>query len=108
MLATVRKGRARACAAADAAAQQYRLRIARRDILKHSHNTTFRLVAPDGSLAVMKTHAPGSSALEQVRSEMQWLDALSRESDLLIPRPIRNRDGDLITRLNLNGDGQWL
>ena len=37
------------------------------------------------------------TAPDAIRSELIWLEALSRESDLTVPEPVRNRRGELVT-----------
>ena len=94
-------------AVAEAALLHYDLRVARRQRLAHTHNATFRLRLGDGSSAVLKLHPPRSVRVAHVRSEMHWLDALSRQTHLLVPRPIRNRDGKFVTAVDMDG-GTWL
>jgi Ser/Thr protein kinase RdoA (MazF antagonist) len=84
----------------------YRLDVMRRQLLAHTHNTTYRLTMRDGSRAVLKIRPAAGDGAAELLSEMQWLDALSRETELLVPRPIRNRAGELVTDVNVNGAGR--
>lgn len=36
---------------------------------------------------------------EEQRSEMQWLEALRRETSLVVPEPVRTLDGDLVAMI---------
>ena len=90
-----------ASAVAQAALRRYSLRVADRQLLAHTHNTTYRLRLRDGSSAVLKLSRHVDPT--ELRSEMQWIDALSRDTDLLVPRPIRNRDGGLVTPVSIDG-----
>src|SRR5436190_2272836 len=77
--------------------------------LEHMANTTFRVEAADVGRYVMRIEAPSSSTAlpprteEQVRSEMEWLVALTRDTDLVIPVPVSTRDNGLLTRVEVEG-----
>jgi Ser/Thr protein kinase RdoA (MazF antagonist) len=64
--------------------------------LGHAENTTFRVEAADGSRYVLQIQRPGKNTVEQTRSEMQWLAALRRDTDLQVPEPVPTQDGDLL------------
>ena len=76
-------------------------------LLGHVGTTIFRVVAGDARY-VLRIH-PESDAGEQarevaaVRSEMEWLAALCRETDLVVPRPVPSRDGPLVTLADAAG-----
>ena len=79
--------------------------------IQHSDNATFKVEVPGGDAYVLRIHVPVSSAMgahgadpAMVRSELQWLDALSRDTDLVLPEPVRNRTGALVTGVP-GGDG---
>jgi Ser/Thr protein kinase RdoA (MazF antagonist) len=77
--------------------------------LQHSENVTFK-VEPKGSGArLLRLHIPIVPAMGEhgadpkiVKSEMLWLEALRRKTDLPVQRPIRNRRGHLVTLLTLD------
>lgn len=77
--------------------------------LEHMANTTFRVETADGGRYVMRIEAPSSSTAlpprteDQVRSEMEWLAALARDTDLVIPIPVRTRDNRLLTKVAVEG-----
>ena len=98
----VRQSLRLASVAADAAVKRYPLRVVDRKLLRHTHNTTYRLTLENEEFAVLKISRPsdGHGDGRELLSEMQRLDALSRQTDLLIPRPIRNRAGELVTDVN--------
>lgn len=80
-----------------AALADYGLSVARVKPLVHVENTTFRVWAADGSRYVMRITRPGKQTVEGVRAEMQWLAALRRDTDLIVPEPVPTRDGELLT-----------
>jgi Ser/Thr protein kinase RdoA (MazF antagonist) len=81
----------------------YDLSVARVKPLFHVENTTFRVWAADGSRYVMRITRPGKQTVEGVRSEMQWLAALRRDTDLVVPEPVPTRDGELLTIKEVEG-----
>ena len=64
--------------------------------LQHFGNTTYRIDAPDGSRYVLRIQRPDLHSVEQVRSELTWLAALRRETELGVPEPVPTQDGDLL------------
>jgi Ser/Thr protein kinase RdoA (MazF antagonist) len=60
-------------------------------------NTAFRLDAADGARYVLRVHRPDGPTTAMVRSELIWLAALRRETDLVAPAPLQTSDGDLLT-----------
>jgi Ser/Thr protein kinase RdoA (MazF antagonist) len=58
-------------------------------------NATFRVEAPGGP-CVLRVQG-GARRAEEVRSEMQWLAALGRDTALGVPEPVPTRDGELLT-----------
>jgi len=78
--------------------------------LQHSENVTFKVDHPDGGARLLRIHVPYSPALgkhganaKMVESELLWLEALRRETDLPVQQPMRNRDGQLVTRVRAKG-----
>jgi Ser/Thr protein kinase RdoA (MazF antagonist) len=67
-------------------------------LLKYSWNTVFRVDAPSGERYVLRVSRPGVRDLLDIESELAWMDALARETDIVVPAPIRTKDGELVTR----------
>ena len=59
------------------------------------YNASFRVEAPAGP-RVLRVLRPGWRTPAQVRSEMQWLAALRRDTDLGVPEPLPTRRGELL------------
>jgi Ser/Thr protein kinase RdoA (MazF antagonist) len=74
----------------------YDLQEPRLTALQHEGNSTFRVDTADGKRYVLRIHYP-LRTVEAVRSEMMWLAALRRETELVVPEPIPTRDGNLLT-----------
>jgi Ser/Thr protein kinase RdoA (MazF antagonist) len=65
--------------------------------LTHADNTTFRIDTVDRERYVLRIHRSTRKTPEEVRSELLWLTALQRETELVAPIPVPTRTGDLLT-----------
>ena len=63
--------------------------------LRHEQNTTFKVEA-DGGPYVLRISRPGVHEPVTIGSEMAWLTALRRDTDLGVPEPIHALDGSLV------------
>lgn len=59
-------------------------------------NVMFRVVAENGHQMVLRVGTPHANARSNIEIEVSWLDALNRETDLEVVRPIRTAGGGLI------------
>ncbi len=80
-----------ALAAYDLADPQVRL------LARHT-NTMYRVETTRGRY-VFRVSAPGLRTELEIRSELAWLDALRRETDLLVPEAIPTRSGRRLVRV---------
>ncbi len=64
--------------------------------LQHRHNATF-LIRAGGCRYVLRVNRPGHRDLALFRSELEWLDAITRDTDLVVPVPVADREGNLFT-----------
>ena len=67
---------------------------ARLTTLRHQHNTTFRVEA-NGGTYVLRINRPDVHSASSIRSEMSWLSALRRDTELGVPDPVPTSDGSL-------------
>lgn len=74
--------------------------------LRHSDNVTYKVKDSSGNTYLLRVHSPITEAMgahgddeEAVNSELLWLEALSRDIDLILQKPIRNRHGDLVSKI---------
>jgi Ser/Thr protein kinase RdoA (MazF antagonist) len=91
-----------------AALAAYALDDAACTFIQHSENVTYKVDAPDGNAFVLRLHLPAQAALgthgldpRMVNSEMLWLQALQREVQLPVPRPLPNQQGEFVTQVTL-------
>lgn len=72
----------------------------------------FRADTASGSLLITVYYASGDGNIHDyrstIRSHLLWLDALDRDTDLIVQRPVRNLSGDFITNVESNGDRPFL
>jgi Ser/Thr protein kinase RdoA (MazF antagonist) len=85
------------------ALEAYDLAEPRLKAIIHETNTTFRVDAADGSLYVLRIHAPLARTAAAVQSELLWLAAIRRDTDLTVPEPIPTRSGELLTIADAEG-----
>jgi len=85
------------------ALEAYGLSDAPYTYLLHSENVTFKVDLPDGA-RLLRIHTPRTPLMgnhgakaKMVESELIWLEALRRETDLPVQQPVRNSDGQLVT-----------
>jgi Ser/Thr protein kinase RdoA (MazF antagonist) len=64
-------------------------------LLRHEANTTFRVETVAGRF-LLRINRPNVHTHETIESEMAWLTALRRETDLGVPEPVRSRDGSFV------------
>ncbi|EFH84062.1 phosphotransferase enzyme family protein [Ktedonobacter racemifer] len=75
----------------------YGLASAQSVLLQYEDNAVYRITPRPGEHFVLRVSAADAHSPAAQRSEMQWLMALRRETDLLVPEPIPNDVGELVT-----------
>jgi Ser/Thr protein kinase RdoA (MazF antagonist) len=78
-----------------AALANYGIEEARLTLLRHEHNTTFRVDSRRGPY-LLRVNRPGAYTPEIVESELAWLRALGTDTGLHVPEPVAARDGALV------------
>src|SRR5436190_10225964 len=86
-------------AVAREALPRYGIEGARLTLLKYSWNTIFQVDAADGWRYVLRISRPGVRDLLTIHSELVWIEALSQETDVPVPRPVHARDGSLVSEI---------
>jgi Ser/Thr protein kinase RdoA (MazF antagonist) len=56
-------------------------------------NTTYRVDAADGQRFLLRLQRAPVTSVDRIAAELAWLDALGRDTDLVVPAVIRRRDG---------------
>jgi Ser/Thr protein kinase RdoA (MazF antagonist) len=87
----------------------YDVRPVRMAPLRRGDNMAFRLEAADGQRYVLRIHRVSGNPWHprrnaaHVESELTWLAALRRETDLVVPEPVPNRLGARLTIVEVEG-----
>jgi Ser/Thr protein kinase RdoA (MazF antagonist) len=76
------------------------VRNAKLRLLRHEHNTTFR-VDSGGQRFVLRINRPGVHDARTIDSEMHWLAALARDTSLGVPVPVAATDGRLVVTVKV-------
>ena len=71
-------------------------------LVLHGYNTTFRVDVADGRRFALRVNVNSKRSLAQIAAEQAWLRALAAETDVVVPVPVANGDGEFVTvRRNL-------
>jgi Ser/Thr protein kinase RdoA (MazF antagonist) len=90
--------------AAGSALERYAFAVARVRLLATDANTVFRVDASDGAKYVLRITSPRACKdVDEIRSEVEWLSALKRDTDLPVAEPVAARDGSVIQIVAENG-----
>ena len=90
---------------ARAALGNYDLDVASVRFFARHSNSLFAVSTREGARYVLRVgiNGPVGHPRSQVDSEVMWIEALARDTDLILPEPIRNRDGSPVTSLSVDG-----
>ena len=75
--------------------RHYHLKISHLEILQSHGSLVARVETPDTAY-VLRICYP-MTPLERVQEELNWLFALQRDTDLVVPSPVANEQGAFIT-----------
>ena len=81
----------------------YDIDVARLRLVNNEANCTFRVDASDGSAYALRINLPAMRSAAEIRSELTWQEALWRDTEIAVPRPIRAQDGDLVVEASDDG-----
>ena len=85
------------------ALEAYPIDVARVRYLTTESTTMFRVDATDGSKYVIRLYSELDSSLAENQTEMYWLTALARDTDLRVVEPVARKDGEYITFVSMDG-----
>lgn len=83
---------------------RYPIDIRRADLIGTDTNLIYRVTATTGERYALRLAFPGWRSPENLRSEVLWLDALARDTDIPVPRIVRAVDGAAIVRASSEGE----
>ncbi len=71
------------------------------EVITLADHVTLRIDDPvNDERAAMRLHAPGRHHITQIKSELQWLDALLAARTVDVPPPISARNGDRVVTID--------
>lgn len=82
--------------------KQYPIQPIKVTPLVHLFNSTFRIDTADGQY-VLRINRPHDRSQAEIRSEMIWLAAIRQQTPLVVPDPLTNQAGELVTRVEVPG-----
>jgi Ser/Thr protein kinase RdoA (MazF antagonist) len=83
-------------ALAEQALARYGLRAESCRLLNHVENTTFRVTAKGGKQYCLRIHRNDYHTRPAIMEELRWLQNLSRDAHLIVPKPVPSRSGQLL------------
>ena len=86
---------------AQAALEDYDLTVRAISLLEYSYNAIFKVDAADSNRYVVRVSLPDVHSKAEIRSEMVWLEALKKDTELSVPTPVRTRNGKLVTTVEI-------
>ncbi len=73
-------------------------------LLNLSENATFAVEEPGcGHRSILRVHRKNYHRADQIESELMWLDALRRDSDITVPTVVPTRDGRRVVTVEHDG-----
>jgi len=87
------------------ALEDYPIDVARVRYLTTESTTMFRVEARDGKKYVFRIYSEADSSLAENQTEMFWLAALARETDLPVAQPVARTDGEYLSIVSEAGVG---
>jgi Ser/Thr protein kinase RdoA (MazF antagonist) len=81
---------------AEQALSRYPLRVESCQFLTHVENTTFRVTASGGKSFLLRIHRNGYHTAPAILEELRWLNHLSADQSLIVPRPVESKRGELL------------
>lgn len=95
---------------AELALSKYPIEFKKIHWLGHSENVSFQIVT-QAQTYLLRLHQPLVSFREDlwvhkttIQSELLWLQALSRDTNLIVANPILNKNGEYVTQLQTGGE----
>jgi Ser/Thr protein kinase RdoA (MazF antagonist) len=64
-----------------------------------SENHTFRVDMPDGRKFALRLHRPRYQSRTAIASELTWLEAITDQTEIPVPRPVPGADGEIVQEL---------
>lgn len=84
----------------------YALEVETLALVADDWNTTFEAETATGDVYAVRVYLPDRRSDDEIRTEVAWLEALSAGGVVLVPDPVRAKDGSPFVRV-ADGDTSW-
>lgn len=64
--------------------------------ISETENKVYRVETEHGDRYVLRIHRPEAKSLIEIQSEMEWLSALRRDTDIVAPEPVATTNGEWV------------
>lgn len=75
------------------AARAFGLDVRRMQVVRHAYNTTFAVDAADGTRVALRVGTNSKSTPAHIEAQQAWIHAISHETDVSVPDPLRTSEG---------------
>lgn len=80
-------------------------------LLHHGQNTVYLLLSGNECHSMrerrcLRIHRAGHQSRNEIASEIAWLNAIKQDTELLVPGPVVNKDGEFVTTI-ASKDGEF-
>src|SRR5687767_1860875 len=84
----------------------YARRVEACHFLSHGENTTFHVTADGGKHFLLRIHRNDYHSRDALVEELRWLQELSDDPMLIVPRPVPSKRGQLVERVETSAVGE--
>lgn len=81
---------------AEEALKRYPIKVKSIDFINHGENTTFKITDIKGVNYLLRIHRWGYHSKEAILEELSWLEDISKTTNIIVPKPLRSKDNNLI------------
>jgi len=86
------------------ALEQYDLRVSEFKLIGKFTNTLFHVLTTDGEKYVLRICTPNWRTVSDIQSEVIWLEALDKDTDIGAPKPIISKSGEGLISVAVDGN----
>jgi Ser/Thr protein kinase RdoA (MazF antagonist) len=83
--------------------KNYNLEVRQITFLTMATNMLYKVVTTSGEKLVLRFYSDKDSTMAENHTELFWLNALSRDTDLNVVQPVLRKDGEMINITNMPG-----
>lgn len=80
--------------------------IDRVELLTMSENATFKAIYQDGKRMILRVNRANYHTIDELKSEVEWLSALSQHNAVSTPAIISNHQGEKLSAITVQSEGE--